>query len=503
MTTIAIDAALQDKRLLGAALGDVQTWSTWLAVLKAGFGITLNRAERRAFEAVAGNRQPPAHKVQELWTIVGRGSGKSRIAAAIAVYVAAFLEHDLDAGEVGYVLVLAASRDQAGMVFSYAQAFMDRSPVLRKLIASVTASEIRLTSGVIIAVHTNSFRLLRGKALLAVVADEIAFWRDDTSANPDLEVYRAARPSLARTGGMWIGISSPYRRTGLLHSAFNDHFGNDDDMVLVVRGATSAFNPTIDSEVIAKERSKDPEAARSEWDAEFRTDISALFDDSVIEDAIDHARPLELPPRENRRYFAFADASAGRHDGFTLCIGHLEGERFVCDLVRGRLAPFDPRTTAEEFALLAQQYRCRKIVGDAFAGEWVAAAFRDAGATYETSPLNKSALYLESLPSFNRGGVSIPNHELLLREMRGLERRVHRSGKDAVDHPRHGSDDFANALCGALYLTATETRKPKMRMGTYDTSGRVHWKTQREPLNLRLVLVDEKDTDRAGIRLWR
>ena len=28
------------------------------------------------------------------------------------------------------------------------------------------------------------------------------------------------------------------------------------------------------------------------------------------------------------------------------------------------------------------------------------------------------------------------NHELLLRELRGLERRVHRSGKDSVDHPR-------------------------------------------------------------------
>ena len=39
---ITIDAALQDPQLLGAALGDPVTWQTWLTVLKAAFGITLN-----------------------------------------------------------------------------------------------------------------------------------------------------------------------------------------------------------------------------------------------------------------------------------------------------------------------------------------------------------------------------------------------------------------------------------------------------------------------------
>ena len=209
----------------------------------------------------------------------------------------------------------------------------------------MTAHEIRLTNGVVIAVHSNSFRLIRGRTLLAVVADELAYWRDETSANPDLETYRACGPSLARTGGMWIAISSPYRRGGLLYSKHQDHYDADDDDVLVVRGATELFNPTISAATIAKEMAKDPESARSEWMAEFRSDISALFDDQVIDDAVDHARPLELPPREGRKYFAFADASAGRHDAFTFCIGHCEGSKpdltWVCDVIRGRSAPFD------------------------------------------------------------------------------------------------------------------------------------------------------------------
>ena len=63
--------------------------------------------------------------------IAGRGSGKSRIAAAVAVYIACFIQHALSPGETGYVLVLAGSRDQAGMVFYYAEAFLRRSPILR------------------------------------------------------------------------------------------------------------------------------------------------------------------------------------------------------------------------------------------------------------------------------------------------------------------------------------------------------------------------------------
>ena len=213
------------------------------------------------------------------------------------------------------------------------------------------------------------------------------------------------RPSLVRTGGMLIGISSPYRRTGLLYARYKDFWNADDDSVLVVQGATSVFNPTIDQKTIAKEMVDDPEGGRSEWGAEFRADISALLDDQVIEDSINYARPLELPRRAHRKYFAFADASAGRHDAFTLAIGHLEAENFVCDVIRARLAPFEPRSVAEEYALLARSYQCNKIIGDNFAGEWVANAFADAGIKYETCPLVKSSFVFGGAAALqSRGG---------------------------------------------------------------------------------------------------
>jgi hypothetical protein len=175
----------------------------------------------------------------------------------------------------------------------------------------------------------------------------------------------------------------------------------------------------------------DPEAARSEWQAEFR---SCWTTPSSRMPSTTPAR-WSCPRATTDVIHCFVDASAGRHDAFSCAIGHCEGnkgeETWVCDVIRGRLVPFDPRTTAEEYAALARSYGCTKIVGDAFAGEWVSAAFRDCGIRYEVSPLTKSALYLEALPGFNRSAVAIPNHEKLLRELRGLKRRVHRSGPQA------------------------------------------------------------------------
>jgi hypothetical protein len=109
---------------------------------------------------------------------------------------------------------------------------------------------------------------------------------------------------------------------------------------------------------------------------------------------------------------------------------------------------------AQEFAALAKDYGIGSLTGDQYAGQWVAGAFQDAGIDYRASSLPESQLYLEGLPHFMRGLVSIPDQPQLIRELRLLERRTARSGRDSVDHGQAGSDDFANVLFGALYLAA-------------------------------------------------
>ena len=127
-----IDQALKDPELLGAALGPIETWGTWLVALKAAFGAELTAEELEIFAAIAGSRKPPEKRVSELWSIVGRGGGKVRMAAAIGVFIACFVPHTLAHGETGHVLILAGSRDQAQVVFGYLRGFLESSPILRQ-----------------------------------------------------------------------------------------------------------------------------------------------------------------------------------------------------------------------------------------------------------------------------------------------------------------------------------------------------------------------------------
>jgi hypothetical protein len=437
-------------------LGDISTWSTWLAILKSAFALPLDDEEHAIFASVAGNRNLPKQRVRELWCIIGRRGGKSRVAAALAIYFALFVKHKLSAGEKAMVLVLAATIEQAQVVFGYVEAFLNSSPALRKEIASTTRNEIRLRNGLSIAIHANSFRSIRGRTLCAAIFDEVAYWRDDTTATPDTEVYSAVLPALLTTNGMLVGISSPYRRVGLMHAKHKQHFGTDSD-TLVIQGPTLAFNKTLDPVAIAAQSQADPTAARSEWDAEFRADISTFLDDNLIDAAIDRARPLELPPQPNLYYRAFVDVSAGAvaGDAYAIAIGHRAEGRYVIDCIRGRQGPFDPVELTKEYAARCKQYKVTSVTGDKYALEWVTSAWRTAGIRYIRSELTASELYLESLPLWTRSQVAIPDHPTLVRELRLLERSPARLAREQVSHPRGVHDDYANVTCGVLCGLAT------------------------------------------------
>jgi hypothetical protein len=446
-----IDEALLDSNLLGAALGDASTYATWLTVLRAAYGLPLSKDDRALFETISGGREPPPAAVAECWIIAGRRSGKSRVAAGLASYVATLVEHHLAPGETGVILVLSATVGQARTVFRYCRGYLESARLLAREIESVTADEIRLRNGVVIATHVNNYRSVRGRTILCAICDEISFWRDDSSANPDKEVIRALTPALVHSGGMLVAISTPYRRLGLLWERYRQHFGQNSEDVLVVQGASTAFNPTLKQKMIERACADDPESSSSEWLAEFRQDISSFLDDELITSAI-RPGPRELPPRYDQTYHAFVDPSGGRSDSYTMTIGHREGERFVADVVIGQPPKFNPSEVTERFAQIVRAYRCTRVTGDNYGAEWVADAWRSQGLGYDRSDLPASQLYQECVPLFTREEIGIPDHPQLIRELRLLERRTSRMGKDSITHPPGGHDDFANALAGCARI---------------------------------------------------
>ncbi|OGX16894.1 MAG: hypothetical protein A2105_06800 [Omnitrophica WOR_2 bacterium GWF2_63_9] len=140
----------------------------------------------------------------------------------------------------------------------------------------------------------------------------------------------------------------------------------------------------------------------------------------------------------------------------TLGVAHAEGPRAVLDALLEVRPPFSPAAVVADFVGLLRQYSIDRVVGDRYGGEWPRERFRDLGIQYDLSDLVKSDIYLACLSRLNSRQVELlDNHQLLL-QLRQLERRRGRSGKDIVDHPPKGHDDVINAAAGALVLCVAD-----------------------------------------------
>ena len=226
--------ALDDPNLLGAAFPDAESWTAWRAFLAAVYGLPMTADQAAIFRRHTGRQTSPEAQAREVWCIAGRRAGKSRVAALLAVYVAAFKDYRpvLAPGEKATVAVIAADRQQARVVFRYICGLLDAVPMLRPLVVRQTANAVELRGNVVIEVHTCSFKSTRGYSFAAVIADEVAFWQDESSATPDVEVPNAVRPGLATIpGSLLVAISSPYSRRGALWQAFKAHYGQDGSVL--------------------------------------------------------------------------------------------------------------------------------------------------------------------------------------------------------------------------------------------------------------------------------
>ena len=444
--------AIRHPKIFKPLLGDLSTWHSWIVWLKSVFGLLMDAAELELYRKCTGRTEPP-QGFKECYAIVGRRGGKSRIVSFAAVFIACF--HDfkkyLAPGETGMVLILARDREQSKVVFGYVSAILNEVPALQQMIERETADEIELTNGITIAVKTSDYRGVRGVTITCCIADEVCFW-DNQGVNPDLAIFQALRPAMATIPeAKFLVISSPYAKYGVVFEAHHRYFGQDNSPVLIWQADTRTMNPNISEEFIQAEIELDPDAARSEYGAQFREDLEAAFSLESIEQCIVPGR-TELMAAGALGYVAFVDPSGGRRDQFTVAVAHRSKDKAIVDLLRAWKPPFNPEQITEECAKVLKPYRIHNVTGDAYGGEWPREQFRKHGINYELSEKNRSQLYLELIPAVNSQRVELPDNRQMKDELRRLERRRGRSGKDTVDHPPLGSDDVANAVAGACNL---------------------------------------------------
>jgi hypothetical protein len=452
---VKIIEAIMTPRLFGglAPFKDLSTWKNWLIFFKVIDGLKLTAAEFRRFQKFTAREKRTAYRFREIFLICGRRAGKSWAAAVVACALALFREWNLGV-EKGHILIIAKDRQQAGVVFGYIREIL-QIPAFRGMIRKELAESLELRNGVVISIHTCNFRALRGYKILALIADEVAFWLTEGS-NPAGEIFRAVRPSLGETpGSLLLALSSPYSKAGPLWNAYADYFGVDDPHTLIWKGTTREMNPCYSQAYIDGEMAKDQSSAMAEYYADFRDDINQYIDPEIIDECIVAGRH-ELPPNSNFRYFAFCDpAGGGGKDAFTLAIFHKEKEEIVQDVIRARWPRFNPSEVIGEYSGILKSYGIQKISGDRYAGNFPVEQFEKNGIRFEHSELNKSDIYIEALSYLNTGRVELLDHKKMILQFKGLERRTGRS-KDLIDHGPGAHDDLANSAAGGITLAAQE-----------------------------------------------
>jgi hypothetical protein len=369
--------------------------------------------------------------------VCGRRAGKSFLLALVEVYLAAFHSYQqfLAPGERGVVFIIACDRKQSRIILRYIRALLTHIPLLKEMISREWAEGFDLDNSVSIEVATSSFRSVRGYSIVAALADELAFWSSEDSANPDTEVLAALRPAMATIpSAMLLCASSPYARKGALWDAHRRHFAKEHDPVLVWQADTRTMNPTVPQSVIDEAYASDAANAAAEWGAQFRSDIEGFVTREVVEACVTNG-VFEREPRPGQRYTAFTDPSGGSSDSFTLAISHKDAESLILDCIREMKPPFSPESVVGEFAQVCKSYRISKVTGDRYAGEWPREQFRKCGIQYELSSKPTSDLYRDLLPLLNSRRIELLDNKKLIAQLTSLERRTARSGRDQIRKP--------------------------------------------------------------------
>jgi hypothetical protein len=499
--------ALNDPALFAGVMAG-PTWSAWKAALKALFGLPLAEDELRLYQRCTGREEGPERQCGEFWAICGRRAGKTYVISVVATWLAFCKDYSAyrQPGEPIVIMLVAGDRAQARQAFRYVTGLIRGVPMLARQVIRETAEEVELASGVLIEVASNSYRLIRGRTVAALLADEAAFWHAE-GLNPADEVLAAARPAmLSIPGSLMMVASTPYARKGPVWQAYKRWWGRPDPDVLVWSAPSLTMNPSLPARLIAAAYEADPADAASEYGAEFRTDVGAFVAREIVEALVD-VGTFERLPEAGRKYSAFTDPSGGSADSFTLAISHVEGETVVLDCLREREPPFAPETVVAEFSGVSKSYGCTTVVGDKYAGEWPREQFKKRGIVYETSTRTKSEIYLESLPLINGGRVDLLDNSRLVNQVCGLERRVARGGRDSIDHAPHGHDDLANAALGALLLCQRSALGPSygfapivLGWARRDPRADFPWTVEGA---IACTELPDRRPGRAGGRAWR
>ena len=393
---------------------------------------------------------------------MGRRGGKSRAFSVLGAYLAGLRRLQRHPGPGRADQAPDHGPDHASRprkVFSYVlRRLRGTRPRLRDMVdEDPTADTIRLRAGVDIEVRPANYRTIRGETLAARLADEVAFWHLENSANPDTLILDAMRPGLATTGGPLCVLSSPMPGRASCIAPTSGISAERRSGGTGAAGAVADHEPEPGPGGGEARLQARPSAASAEYGAEFRRDVEAFITLEAVQACMDGGCPGARAGPRAPATWPSCDPSGGGADSMTLAIAHPEGGHAFLDAVREERPAPRPRGGGA-VRRHSEDLRRPKVTGDRYAGEWAAGAVPPSTASPMRSRTKQDRHLRGFLPILNTQRVRLIDVPKLESQLVSLERRTTRgTGRDIIDHPqvKGAHDDVANAAAGAVVLVKT------------------------------------------------
>jgi hypothetical protein len=432
---------------------DLSEWQK--TILKSLYCLPLSEREYEIFREGTGRESYFEKEQSELSLIAGRRSGKTtKVAAPVAIFEA-FRDHGIPPGENAYVLLIAPQLAQARIAFRSICNYILSSPILSQFVGKVTKDEIHLANNVTIACHPCSQVSVRGYTLIAVVCDELAFFRqEDSYANPEQEIIDALRPGMATAKySKLIKISTPFRKSGIL---WNDAQRRSELDFPVWQVPTSVMNPAVSSTVLEREKRRDPRKYQREYEAQFTETVCSWISPEVLERVIVRGR-RDLGKMSDNYYVAAIDPGFRQSD-FAIAVAHKFVNTIVIDRVswwRGnKTAPLAFGRVCQEIKTILDEYEINLVKTDQFYSEAIREKLQELGifcniVHFGSDTRGKIFTNLRHL--IEQGNIELPDDSELLSQLRSLEEIKTERGSIDIRPTSGMKDDLAVVVALAAY----------------------------------------------------
>jgi hypothetical protein len=315
---------------------------------------------------------------------LGRGSGKTTICAAYAVYEA--VTHDISMigpGDVPYVIIVAPDKATAELSVRMAREMIRGNRALETLVVSDTAQSItiRRPDGRLVKIEafaaTRGGSSIRGRTIIGFIFDEAEFFTSNTDAGGgrdyavnDRDIFRALKPRLLPTGKGML-ISTPWPVETLMGELFEENWGKPKTAVaikaptLLVRGNEPHIVAMVEDEL-----AKDPENARRELFCEVDGLFGGeFFDVNALSGAMDSVQ--EFPSPFNPKWPVAVGCDLGfTRDSSALVVVQYDGKYYrtvaIEELRPKPGQPLKPSEVIEKFAIIAKAYGSSSIIADGY-----------------------------------------------------------------------------------------------------------------------------------------